>query len=144
MARLHPARRTPKEEGWGSYRTKSRICRLGLGPESLWSYERRDELQHMVLDELRVDLRERIAAGRARHRARLRQRAVHDGHGLVVVARVERELALRRVARRGAFQARGRDAQADRRFARRAVGLEDELLLADDEGVAARPEHLSR
>src|SRR5205807_1266560 len=39
----------------------------------LSAHERGDELEDVILDELRVDLRERAAARRARGRARLRQ-----------------------------------------------------------------------
>src|SRR5436190_11790999 len=131
-ARLHPARRSPKDAGRRSDRTR---C-------DLRSYQRGRELEQMVLDELRSDLRERMAAGR--RRARQRHCAVGDGDRLVVVPRSKRKLAQARIGRRRRFHARRRDAQADGRLARLAVGLEHELALLDREVVAMRPEHLAR
>jgi len=43
----------------------------------LSAHEPGDELEDVILDELRVDLRERAAAGRARGRARLRPLVMH-------------------------------------------------------------------
>src|SRR5436853_435968 len=103
----------------------------------LSAHEPGDELEDVILDELRVDLRERAAARRARGRARLRQGAVGDAHGAVVLARRERELAPRRIRRRGGGHARGRDHEADRRLARPAVRAEDELLLGIEERARA-------
>src|SRR5207237_7087066 len=74
----------------------------------LSAHERGDELEDVILDELRVDLRERAAAGRARGRARLRQGAVGVAHGAVVLASRVREMGARCIRRRGGCYAFGR------------------------------------
>src|SRR6266850_2484702 len=125
------------EESESSAPTRRTADCLGSGPD-----DRRHELEELLLDELRVDLPKRVAA--ARHRARLRHRAVGDAHRAVVVPRAEAELAPRPVGHRRLLHPHGRDVQADRRLARLAVAFEDELLLADRELVAARAQQLAR